>query len=234
MMTINLLTRQNSRSSDLVMIMRPNNIKMKQIRLFLLAGLCTILVNSSAAQKWVNLFNGKDLTGWHALPGGDWKVEKGILIGTSQASEKRHGLLLSDSIFGDFEIEISYKAIKGNSGLYFRAEQVQDAVGVHGFQAEIDPDKDAGGLYETGGRTWVVKPAPEQVKTWYKPNEWNTMKVRAVGQDITVWVNGRETAKLTNDPGRTAGRIGLQLHGDMNMEVYFRLIKIKNLEVSNQ
>lgn len=203
---------------------------MKKIRLLLLAATCILVAHSSTAQKWVNLFNGKDLTGWHTLPGGDWKVENGIIAGTSTASEKKHGMLLTDSVFGDFEVEISYKAIKGNSGLYFRAEQVPDDVGVYGFQAEIDPEKDAGGLYETGGRTWVVKPTTAQVKTWYKPNHWNIMKVRAVGKDITVWVNGKESAKLTNDPGRTAGRIGLQLHGGMDMEVYFKSVKIKKLD----
>ncbi|PVD53396.1 hypothetical protein DC498_05865 [Terrimonas sp.] len=200
------------------------------IRLFLIAAICIINVNLASAQKWINLFNGKDLAGWHILPGGNWQVEKGVIVGTSTADEKKHGMLLTDSIFGDFEVEISYKAVKGNSGLYFRAEKVQDDVGVYGFQAEIDPEKDAGGLYETGGRTWVVKPTPEQVKTWYKSNQWNTMKVRAVGRDITVWVNGKETAKLTNDPGRTAGRIGLQLHGGMDMEIYFRQVRIRSLE----
>ncbi|MFT3949006.1 MAG: hypothetical protein QM763_18725 [Agriterribacter sp.] len=64
-------------------------------------------------------------------------------------------------------LQISYKAVKGNNRLYFRAEKVQDNVGVYSFQAEIDPEKNAGGLYETGGRTWVVKPTPEQVMEIY-------------------------------------------------------------------
>ncbi|MGN6491704.1 MAG: 3-keto-disaccharide hydrolase [Agriterribacter sp.] len=181
------------------------------------------------AQKWENLFNGKNLTGWHTIPGGEWKVQKGVIAGISAASEPKHGLLVSDKSYQDFEIEIEYKAVKGNSGLYFRCEEVKDAVGVFGFQAEIDPDKDAGGLYETGGRAWVVQPSAEDVKKWYKPGTWNTMKVRAVGKDITVWVNGIQSAHLTNDPGRTAGHIALQLHGGMDMEVYFRKVRIKTL-----
>ena len=186
-------------------------------------------VSSLQAQRWINLFNGKNLDGWHILPGGDWKVQDGIIAGTSPAAEPKHGLLVSDSVFADFEIEVSYKAVKGNSGLYFRAQDVADAVGVYGFQAEIDPDKDAGGLYETGGRKWVVQPSAAEVKKWYRPGKWNTMKVRAVGKDITVWVNGKQTAHLTNDPGRTAGRIALQLHGGMDMEVYFRTVRIKQI-----
>lgn len=188
-----------------------------------------ILSGSASAQQWTPLFNGKDLNGWHTIPGGEWKVEKGAIVGTSPASEKRHGLLVSDQQFGDFEIEIEYKAVKGNSGLYFRSEKVEGAVGVYGFQAEIDDEKDAGGLYETGGRAWVIQPTPDAVKTWYKPGAWNTMKVRAVGRDITVWVNGKESARLTNDPGRISGHIALQLHGDMDMEVYFKKVRIRQL-----
>ena len=186
-------------------------------------------VSSLQAQRWINLFNGKNLDGWHILPGGDWKVQDGIIAGTSPAAEPKHGLLVSDSVFADFEIEVSYKAVKGNSGLYFRAQEVADAVGVYGFQAEIDPDKDAGGLYETGGRKWVVQPSAAEVKKWCLPGKWNKMKVRAVGKEITVWVNGKQTAHLTNDPGRTAGRIALQLHGGMDMEVYFRTVRIKQI-----
>ena len=199
------------------------------VTLLQLSAVMLFTVSSIQAQRWINLFNGKNMDGWHILPGGDWKVQDGIIAGTSPAAEPKHGLLVSDSVFADFEIEVSYKAVKGNSGLYFRAQEVADAVGVYGFQAEIDPDKDAGGLYETGGRKWVVQPSAAEVKKWYRPGKWNTMKVRAVGKDITVWVNGKQTAHLTNDPGRTAGRIALQLHGGMDMEVYFRTVRIKQI-----
>lgn len=187
------------------------------------------IASGTYSQQWVNLFNGKNLNGWHTIPGGEWKVQKGVIAGISAASEPRHGLLVSDKQYDNFEVEIEYKAVKGNSGLYFRCEEVKDAVGVFGFQAEIDPEKDAGGLYETGGRAWVAQPKAEDVKKWYKPGTWNTMKVRAVGKDITVWVNGIETAHLTNDPGRSAGNIALQLHGGMDMEVYFKKVRIKIL-----
>lgn len=180
-------------------------------------------------KKWVSLFDGKTLNGWHTIPGGQWLVEDGAIVGRSEKSDARHGLLVSDETYKDFEIKVRYKAIKGNSGLYFRADEVGGVVGVHGFQAEIDPNNDAGGLYETGGREWVVKPTAEQVKTWYKPGEWNQMTVRAVEGNITVHVNGKKTAELTNDPGRSEGHIALQLHGSMDMDVQFRDIKIRKL-----
>lgn len=191
--------------------------------------LLTTFSFNAVGQQWQKLFDGKTLKGWHIIEGGKWEVKDGAIVGTSPASEPRHGLLVSDNEYSDFELEVSYKAIKGNSGLYFRVDESGDEVGVHGFQAEIDPEKDAGGLYETAGRAWVSQPTPEQVKSWYKPNAWNVMKVRAVGGDVTVWVNGKKSAELKNDPGRKKGHIALQLHGGMEMDVLFREVKLKTL-----
>ena len=186
-------------------------------------------VNTELAENWHPLFNHKNLDGWHALPGGEWKVENGIIVGSSPADEPLHGILLSDKAYGDFKLKVTYKAIKGNSGVYFRVEKVDDPVHVYGFQAEIDPEKDAGGLYETGDRAWVVQPTPEDVKKWYKPNEWNEMIIIAKGKEVIVYLNGYKTAELNNDPGRTKGYIGLQLHGGMEMNVMFKdILLIEN------
>jgi len=52
------------------------------------------------------------------------------------------------------------------------------------------------------------------------------MSVVAQGRDITVFVNGTEVTRLRDDPGRTKGYLGLQLHGGEDMEVYFKDIEI--------
>jgi len=183
--------------------------------------------NSTQEKNWQPLFNHVNLEGWHALPGGKWEVQHGRIVGTSPADEPLHGILLSNKTYGNFKLKVIYKAVKGNSGVYFRVEKVNDPVHVFGLQAEIDPEKDAGGLYETGGRGWVVQPTPENVKRWYKPGAWNEMIIVAKGKDITVFVNGYKTAETRNDPGRTKGYIGLQLHGGMDMNVVFKEILIK-------
>lgn len=184
---------------------------------------------TSCKDEWEPLFDGKSLNGWHKMPGGNWKVEDGAIVGTSPKSEERHGLLVSDDTYKDFEIRIKYKAIQGNSGLYFRVKEVGGQYGVEGFQAEIDPLNNAGGLYETSGRAWVVQPDSADVKKWYKPGEWNTMSVRAEGRSVVVHVNGMKTAEIKNDPGRTEGHIALQLHGGQDMNVMFKDIEINNL-----
>ena len=176
------------------------------------------------AGKWISLFNHHNLDGWKILPGGKWTVANGILRGTSAASEPRHDILLSNRTYSDFKLKVIYKAIKGNSGVYFRVDTVDHPYHVFGLQAEIDPEKDAGGLYDTGGRGWVVQPQPVDVKKWYRPGEWNEMTIIAIGKAVTVYVNGFKTAAIIDDPGRVAGFLGLQLHGGMDMDIQFKEI----------
>jgi hypothetical protein len=90
----------------------------------------------------------------------------------------------------------------GNSGLDFRVDQGGYA-GVLGFQAEIDPQGNVGGIYETAGRQWVAQPKPEDVKKWLKPKDRNDLAVVALGRRVVVQLNGHVTADLKNDPGRT-------------------------------
>jgi hypothetical protein len=176
------------------------------------------------------LFDGKTLNGWQVLPGGNWKVENGAIVGFQDKSERRHGMLLSEKIYTDFIVRMKYKSLKGNSGFYFRSERVKSGVSVNGFQAEIDSGgADVGGIYETAGRYWVSRVTPEKVETFYKEHDWNEMVVKAVGKDTTVYVNGVKTVDLKNDPGRTKGYFGLQLHGRQDMYVEFKDIEIIEL-----
>lgn len=175
--------------------------------------------------QWRPLWDGKTMKGWTVQGGGKWSIEDGVLIARNQRSERQHGHLFLDAPQGDFTIRLKYKAIRGNSGFYFRSEQRKGAIGIAGFQAEIDATKDAGGLYETSGRGWVIKPKPAAVAKYFKPGAWNQMTVSAHGRRIVVHVNGRKTAELPADKGRLTGKIALQLHGGQNVEVHFKDIE---------
>ena len=89
------------------------------------------------------------------------------------------------------------------------------------------PAGPVGGLYETGGRAWVVQPDAELVKRCFKPGDWNEMTVTAQGKNVRVELNGVTTAEVKDDPGRTAGYFGLQLHGGNEMHVEFKDIEIQ-------
>lgn len=186
-----------------------------------------IRIKELGEHVWKPIFDGKSLTGWHAVGGGTWEAKDGILQGTSAATEKKHGHLFYDKEVTDFTARVKYKANKGNSGLYFRVQKTPDDVGVKGFQAEIDAANDAGGLYETNARAWVVQPKPEDVKKYFKPGQWNEMTVSAHGGRIVVHVNGVKTAELLNDvKGNPKGFLAVQLHGGQEMDIQFQSIEL--------
>jgi len=185
-----------------------------------------IRIKDLGQHVWKPLFDGKSLDGWHIVPGGMWEVRDGIIEGSNVSSDTRHGLLVSDKRYGDFTARLKFKALKGNSGFYFRVDEVGGGVGAHGFQAEIDESKDVGGLYETGGRAWVVQPSVEDVAKWFRPQEWNQMTVSAHARRIVVHVNGRKSAELKKDTGRLEGHLALQLHGSQDVHVMFKDIEI--------
>ncbi len=214
---------QDHRTSKIVH--RPSKILLKGL---LLSGLY-FLGTAFFQIKWKSLFDGGTLKGWHVIPGGTWNAANGILTGRNDHSDDRHGLLVTDKKYKNFEITLQFKCIKGNSGLYFRVEETGGIEGVKGLQAEIAPEEYIGGLYETGGRGWVVQPRQEEVRKWYKSGKWNKMTVHAENGNIVVHVNGYKTAELSNDPGRKEGFIALQLHGGQDMEVYFKNVMLKEL-----
>ncbi|MDB6152445.1 MAG: hypothetical protein JWL90_898 [Chthoniobacteraceae bacterium] len=185
-----------------------------------------LLASTVHAQQFKPLWDGKTLTGWHIIGTGEWKVEGDTIAGRHSRTEPGFGHLVTDAVYGDFTVRLKYKTVSGNSGLYFRIDETGFS-GVSGFQAEIDPLNDAGGLYETNGRSWLIKPAPEQVKSWFKPEEWNEMTVSAKGTKVTVTVNGKVSAVLDDEKGRRQGRIALQLHGGQEGFVYFKEIEIE-------
>lgn len=194
----------------------------------LLCACLSLVVPLSNAEEFTPIFDGKSLAGWTAMPGGTWEVVDGVIVGKSPASEPKHGILLTDKTYKDFTVRCEFRVNAGDSGFYFRAEKVDNAVSVNGFQVEVDFSQETGGLYETGGRAWVVQPTEADIpKKNYKPGEWTTLELTAKGADVTVKINGVVTAELKNDPGRKEGHIGLQLHGGQEMNVEFKGLEIR-------
>ena len=189
-----------------------------------------LLTNRASAQSWEPLFNGKDLTGWHTQPGGEWKVVDGVIVGTSASSERRHGLLVSDRKLTNFILRAKFRVREGNSGLYFRAEETDTNVAVRGFQAEVDRSSAVGGLYETAMRGWVRKPDPDVIENIVTHGEWVNITVTAIDDDVTVSLNGTTVTELLGDKeSLKKGRIALQLHGGQNMHVEFKDIAVLKL-----
>jgi hypothetical protein len=180
------------------------------------------------AQKKEKLFNGKDLSGWVIYGTEKWYVEDGLLISES-GPDKEYGYLGTEKDYQDFEINLEFKQeANGNSGVFIRS--TVDGTKVSGWQVEVaPPGNDTGGIYESYGRGWLIKPDPAKDKA-LKFGEWNKMKIIVKGGRVTSFLNGQMMVDLEDDKIREGkGAVLLQIHDGGGIKVYWRNIILKNL-----
>jgi len=192
-----------------------------------------------AEEGWVDLFDGKTLTGWKQL-GGKAKYEaKDDMIVGSSVPNTPNSFLCTEKTFGNFELELEFKVDPGlNSGVQIRSNSLKDYKNgrVHGYQVEIDPSARAwsAGIYDEGRRGWLFNlKNNEPARKAFKQNEWNQYRIVADGDSIKTWINGVAAADLKD--GMTAtGFIGLQVHGvgkrTEPLQIRWRNIRVKELK----
>jgi len=193
----------------------------------------------SAAQEAVNLFNGKDLTGWVQRGGkAKYTVENGEIVGTTVLNTP-NSFLCTEKAYGNFIFECDFKVDpRLNSGVQFRSECFDQPASVewdgktikfpagrvHGYQYEIDPEPEkdrwwTGGIYDEGRRLWMNpskagpdgKPFTDQGRKVFKQGDWNHVRIEAVGDSIKTYLNGTLRSEI-KDSLTPRGFFGLQVH----------------------
>jgi len=175
------------------------------------------------------LFNGKDLHGWEVFGTELWYVQDGLLICES-GPDKGYGYLATREYYNDFELTADFKQdADGNSGIFFRSF-IERGTQISGWQCEVaPPNLHSGGIYESYGRGWLIKPSPEN-ESALKMGEWNTMRVVVKGDKVTTWLNGTEMIDLEDEKiGRGQGRIALQIHDGGGIKVSWKNLNVKKL-----
>ncbi len=174
------------------------------------------------------LFNGVDLTGWIAYGTEKWYVEDSLLVCES-GPDNKYGYLATEMYYKDFDLSVDFRQISnGNSGIFFRS--TVEGTRISGWQVEVAPkDHDSGGIYESYGRGWLNQ-IPDEKEEVLKVGDWNTMRIKVTGSEVTTWLNGEEMSYL-NDPviGKANGRIALQIHDGGGIKVQWKNIVIKPL-----
>jgi len=187
------------------------------------------------------LFNGKDLSGWKGLvadPPGRAKMAPAELAKAQDDADKRmrehwsvkDGVLVFDGKgdnlctakdYGDLELLVDWKIEKnGDSGIYLRGSP----------QVQIwDREDGSGGLFNN------EKHPSKPLKKADKPTgEWNSFRIRMVGERVTVHLNGElvvDNVVMENyweraRPIYSTGSIELQNHGNT---LYFRNIYVREI-----
>ena len=166
---------------------------------FILAGLVLALMvcPAFAAEEWVDLFNGEDLTGWEQK-GGDAKyhVEDGAIVGTS-VPNTGNSFICSEKTYGEFILEFEFMGHPDlNSGVQVRSNSIKKYKNgqVHGYQCELEDegqDRDHScGIYDEGRRGWLYPKKDEKelrkefsaqgARLW-KNGEWNQVRIECKG-----------------------------------------------------
>ncbi|PPK85428.1 uncharacterized protein DUF1080 [Neolewinella xylanilytica] len=201
------------------------------MKLFFFTGGLFFLLFGCNRPAATELFNGDDLEGWTVHGDEKWYVEDGEIICES-GPKAEYGYLSTDEYYDDFELTLEFlQEADGNSGVFFRS--TLDGTKISGWQVEVaPPGHDTGGVYESYGRGWLIKPDPEKDK-YLKMGEWNKMKIRVVGPTVTTWLNGQEMIQLTDEKiGEGKGSIALQIHDGGGIRVRWRDIEIRPIEAA--
>jgi hypothetical protein len=184
-----------------------------------------ICLTASAAP--VSLFNGRDLTGWVVMHGGDWTVEDGVLVGKNGTNwttnpELSGSWLRTEKQYDDFVLELEYAINqKGNSGIFIRSALEKNPA-FTGYEMQIYDDAGREPRKSSAGALYDVVAASKNMS---KPaGEWNQVRITCEGQRIRINMNGVDIIDYTGDR-RTRGFVGLQNH-DAHAVVKFRNIRI--------
>lgn len=186
------------------------------------------------AQNWQSLIT-PDLKGWEKQGGrGEYRVEKGVIIGTTKANTP-NTFLTTKQHYSDFILEFEVLLDPAiNSGVQVRSNSLESYASgtVHGYQVELDPSPRAfsGGIYDESRRAWMYPLSRnEKGRKAFQNGIWNKVRVEAIGENIRTWINGIQCANLTDDL-TSNGFIGLQVHSvpkeHVNKEIKWRNIRI--------
>ena len=175
-----------------------------------------------------SLFNGENLEGWNIHGTELWYVDHGILVCES-GPDKAYGYLSTTKYYDDFELTLEFKQeADGNSGIFIRS--TVEGTKVSGWQVEVaPPGSNSGGVYESYGRGWLIKPTKEKDKA-LKMGDWNQMRIRVVGNQIDTWLNGTEMISLNDEKiGQGKGSIALQIHDGGGIKVRWKNLQVISL-----
>jgi hypothetical protein len=190
--------------------------------------LCAALLLLHPGRSWagshVSLINGKDLKGWHTQGDCQWTAVDGGIRGVNPKGNWCH--LVSDSAYADYAINLDYKIIRGNTGLYLRAHgENAGCCGLQGTQVDIGPSQDGSVMWVEGAEwKWyeLITKAPAQ--GWVDYKQWNRLEVELQGTSIKTIVNGHPIWQSANAEKMVpSGSIALQLHsGGAGDTILFR------------
>ena len=178
----------------------------------------------STAPGYVELFNGKDLSGWKIAENGKFEIVDGLI---RVSGPRAH--MFTEKEYVNFEFRAEVKTTPGsNSGIYFHTKFQESGWPELGHEAQVNVTH--GDPVKTGSLYNVKK----LFKTPAKDNEWWTQTVIVKGQRIIIKINDETVIDYVEPKDVKGGRklskgsFALQAH-DPKSVVFYRNIRVKTL-----
>ena len=204
--------------------------------------------------KWISLFDGSSLKGWHGYNKtgaiANWEIEDGAMVCLGAAADAHGGDIVSDKIFENFELKWDWKISReGNSGVMYHVVESNK------YEAP----------YETGPEYQLIDDVnfPQKLEEWQKTGadyamhltnekkklkpigEWNSSTIIFNKGHVEHWLNGekivafqawdadwevkKKEGKWKDYPDYGVAKKGLIALQDHGNKAYFKNIMIKAL-----
>ena len=176
-----------------------------------------------AQEKFEPVFNGKDLSGWRAPEKNVWYLVQDGILQLRSSEDKKGSVLWTEKEYENFVMELEFKFISGtiDSGVHVKSDD-QIQIGISG---SLKRDMTASPYIP--GKGYPVE--AEGVKELLKMDDWNQMRIEVRGTEYAVSLNGKKVMTYKSESGKAKGPIGLQLHGDRDMAIDYRNLKVGEL-----
>jgi hypothetical protein len=200
--------------------------------------LFSLISCNSAENKWIDLFNGKDLDGWKANENtGSFRIEEGALV---CSGARGHLFYETEKPFKNFELVAEIKTLPlANSGIYFHTSFQETEWPETGYEVQVNNTHIGANNYRETKKTGSLYAVRNVHYNMVNDEEWFTLRVRVVENHVEVYVNEMKVVDYIQpeNPWRSeehkgrllgSGTFALQAH-DEKSTVYYRSIKVKRL-----
>jgi Domain of Unknown Function (DUF1080) len=200
---------------------------------------CVTVTYLTAATP-VQLFNGRDFTGWTfdvldpaVKPDAVGSIADGVLV----CKGRPPGVIRTTEEFGNYELTVEWRwatgGKAGNSGVLIHASKPRERF-VWPKSVEVQLASGNAGDFWTIGESLTVADTPPDGHRYLRkadgaeksPGEWNTAVIRCEGGNVSVKINGTLVNEATA-LSVTKGAICLQSE---NGEIHFRKVELTPLE----
>lgn len=165
-----------------------------------------IISDQEKKDGWTLLFDGKTMNGWHLFNRGNipsaWSVDSGNLVCNPHAKNVKHGDLVTDNEYENFDFTFEWKiSHAGNSGVFINVQERPDLGTTFSTGPEyqllddrnVEPDYLRDSSHKAAAIFGVI---PNTSKTIPNSGEWNQSRIQQQNGKLTFWLNGVQTVQV--------------------------------------